>query len=182
MSQGLTLHVLVPYVCGAQIFRLSRKVFQDALALNINSISPMADTLLITECIRLSMILNLFLLHLQHCSKCQKSPYILYVKESSLQLLKQRYSRRMCSIPWLRMPWLLVSPGHQLPCYMYWYWNIHGSSSSMMKVFNEPKSNPSRYREIFLMILFKKFSMWGINSLWPSDTIWWHRFGSTLRS
>ena len=31
--------------------------------------------------------------------------------------LKLDYSCRSWSIPWMLMPWLLVSPGHQQPCY-----------------------------------------------------------------
>ena len=33
-------------------------------------------------------------------------------------MLKLEYSRQTKSMPWLLMPWLLASPGHQQP----WYW------------------------------------------------------------
>ena len=35
-----------------------------------------------------------------------------------LVVLKLAYSRRTRSMPWLLMPWILASPGHQQP----WYW------------------------------------------------------------
>ena len=39
----------------------------------------------------------------------------------TLQQSKLSQSRRVSSITWLLMPWLLASPGHQQPC----YWHPH---------------------------------------------------------
>ena len=53
---------------------------------------------------------------------------------STLLVLKPEYTVRIGSIPWLLMPWLLVSPGHQQPS--YWLCRINKSSSSIRKDFN----------------------------------------------
>ena len=52
----------------------------------------------------------------------------------TLLVLTLEYSKRFRSIPWLLLPWLLTSPGHQQP----WYWlcSINGSLSSTRKNFN----------------------------------------------
>ena len=41
-------------------------------------------------------------------------------------VLRQQFSQRTRSIPWLLMPWLLASPGHQQP----WYW-LHETGTSL---------------------------------------------------
>ena len=46
--------------------------------------------------------------------------------------LKLEYSWRSRSIPWLLMPWLLVSPGHQQP----WYW-LHTKNRSLSTMRND---------------------------------------------
>ena len=50
-----------------------------------------------------------------------------------LGVLKTAYSGRTRSIPWLLMPWLCTSPGHQWPWYSIC--GINGSLSSMKKNF-----------------------------------------------
>ena len=50
-------------------------------------------------------------------------------------VLKPEYSRKTMTLPWLLMPWLLVSPGHQLPC--YWLSDMNRSVSPMQKYLNE---------------------------------------------
>ena len=62
------------------------------------------------------------------------SPYGITRPHNELNL-RLEYSRRYRSIPWLLMPWLLPSPGHQQP----WYWlcRINGSLSSTKKDFNK---------------------------------------------
>ena len=52
----------------------------------------------------------------------------------TLLVLKPEYTVRIGSIPWLLMPWLLVSPGHQQPS--HWLCRINKSSSSIRKDFN----------------------------------------------
>ena len=54
--------------------------------------------------------------------------------ELTLSVLKTEYSGVTRSIPWLLMPWLLASPGHQKPC--YWQCRKSGSLSCMRKDFN----------------------------------------------
>ena len=51
----------------------------------------------------------------------------------SLLVLKPEYTRISRSIPWLLMTWLLMSPGHQQPC--YWLWTTNRSLSSIGRNF-----------------------------------------------
>ena len=49
-------------------------------------------------------------------SSAKRRPFCLGLNE--LIVLRIEYSGRTRSIPWLQMPWLLASPGHQ----QSWYW------------------------------------------------------------
>ena len=74
------------------------------------------------------------------------------------------------SIPWLLMPWLLESPGHQQP----WYWlcRINGYLSSTRKAFNYLHSlSVEKWlkMQIWFCVSWNEFSMAWVNSetKWP---------------
>ena len=65
-------------------------------------------------------------------------------------VLRLKYSERTRSIPWLLMPWLLASPGHQHP--RYWLSRTNKSLSSMKKdfIFNQlPRENGRQCKSKF---------------------------------
>ena len=68
------------------------------------------------------------------------------------------------------MPWLLVSPGHQQPWHMYHICRTNWSSTPQKEELNYLCY---RKRQIYFYVSI-------IDSLWPSDAIWWQRSGSTL--
>ena len=97
-----------------------------------------------------------------------------------VMVLIQKYSARTRPIPWLSMPWLLASPGHQQP----WYWlckiNQFLSSTRMdvcitavLRQLREMVENANIhiYSKILLMIWWSM----GIKELVPSNYLnqWW---------
>ena len=113
---------------------------------------------------------------------------------STLLMLRLEYCRRTGSIPWLLMPWLLVSPGHQQP--WHWWCRINESLPSIRKDFSHlhllsvekwqkimtysdnswNKIQHDKNEPTVLGMIWDEY----INSLWHSDTTWTYRFGSTL--
>ena len=77
-------------------------------------------------------------------------PSCLGLNVLTLLVLKPEYSGITRSIPWLLMPGLIVSPGHQLP--WHWLWWTNGSLSSMRKDWSY-LSHLMRCRDIRLWFL-----------------------------
>ena len=65
-----------------------------------------------------------------------------------------------------------------------WSCGINGSLSSMTNDFNYLHHVRveiwQKCKSIFMFIQNNLACIWGFNSLWPSDAIWWQRSGSTL--
>ena len=67
-------------------------------------------------------------------SSAKWRPFCLGLNVLTLLVLRPEYSGRTRSIPWLPMPWLLVSPNHQWSC--YWLSGINRSLLSTRKFLN----------------------------------------------
>ena len=99
--------------------------------------------------------------------------------------MKPEYSGTTRSIAWLLMPWLLVSPGHQHPCYWYIYEEIpvfheEGFQLHCTCAFSLLRNDrkcwwifmflnslaPGRFEQNFRKVIFKLISVtdcWGIS-------------------
>ena len=98
----------------------------------------------------------------------------------TLQVLKTEYSGMTRSISWLPMPWLLASPGHQQPWYMYWLCRINCSLSFRKRITTYSCHHIVEKLYKMKTCFQNRFSSVRINSLWPGDAIWRHRSRSTL--
>ena len=102
-------------------------------------------------------------------------------------MLKPEYSKITRSILWLFMPRLLMSPGHQQPQAINWtsgdILSIRPSRSysNEICVWNSNIFNDENiFQNALCKVLPAFFRPQCVSSLWPSDTIWRHRSGSTL--
>ena len=99
-------------------------------------------------------------------SSAKWRPFCLSLNVLTLLVLKLGHSGRSRSIPWLLMPWLLVSPGHQQP----WHWpcRINRSLSSMGKIYNYRKtSSISRTKSQSLTVSCVLLHLSSLNLLKP---------------
>ena len=99
--------------------------------------------------------------HRPKLRKSQTPSWCTMVVELILLVLKSNYPRIMKSIPFLLMPWLLASPGHQQPWY-YTRWEKAPLSSTgkyITTCATKVLRNERKWKHIFLCFL-KQFSAW----------------------
>ena len=87
-------------------------------------------------------------------------------------LLKLEWSRIIRSIPWLLMPWRLMSPGHHQP----WYWvlGLKGTIFSTRKDLTGPKSHSAPNLTRIIWCNHHSWYLWSSSICDPAHSVDWY--------